>query len=183
MKIKRRNMMINLLLVVLAASSIGAKTLVRKLTKVDTYNELAAVCNDEFRDNRDCPNDICHLACEGGIDYDGCDLICTPRDCVELDSSFCPKDTCDLLKGCDGVNVCYYKSERQPGSCGDIAYAGDDVACCEGFEKRCGIEFFDGTCDMSGEGSIYGVPICIPCGDGICNQFENRCNCPEDCKQ
>lgn len=65
--------------------------------------------------------------------------------------------------------------------CGDVAYAGQDVACCEGLVRRCGIEFLDGTCDMEGQDSVYNLPICIPCGDGLCGQFENRCNCPEDC--
>ena len=24
--------------------------------------------------------------------------------------------------------------------------------------------------------------ICLKCGDSICDDFENECNCPEDCK-
>lgn len=23
--------------------------------------------------------------------------------------------------------------------------------------------------------------VCSPCGDRVCNEFENRCNCPGDC--
>ena len=66
--------------------------------------------------------------------------------------------------------------------CGDLAYAGQDVDCCPGLVRRCGVEFFDGSCDMEGKNSIYSLPICVPCGDGVCGNFENRCNCPEDCK-
>lgn len=35
-------------------------------------------------------------------------------------------------------------------------------------------------------GCVPGAPvsakICSPCGDGICEPWENRCNCPEDCR-
>jgi hypothetical protein len=36
---------------------------------------------------------------------------------------------------------------------------------------------------MQGKNTAYHLPICIPCGDGVCTNFENHCNCPEDCKK
>ena len=67
------------------------------------------------------------------------------------------------------------------------AHAGKQFAGIRVDNTRMGIEhlevvFFDGSCDLVGKSSVYAVPICIPCGNGICNQFETHCNCPEDCK-
>ena len=54
-----------------------------------------------------------------------------------------------------------------------------DIDCCDGLKKapliyekeneECGVALPCGS-------------ICIPCGNGICDRRENKCNCPEDCK-
>ena len=54
-----------------------------------------------------------------------------------------------------------------------------DIDCCDGLKKapliyeketeECGVVLPCGS-------------ICIPCGNGICDRRENKCNCPEDCK-
>lgn len=36
----------------------------------------------------------------------------------------------------------------------------------------------DGTCPT---GIPYGGGICSDCGNGNCEKWENKCNCPEDC--
>ncbi len=101
--------------------------------------------------------------------------------CEEISAKDCPTDRCELLKACDGKKICYNKISDEVLSCGGMGYRGQKVACCEGLSLRCGVEYFDGTCDNWGRNSIYAIPVCIPCGNDVCEQFENACNCPEDC--
>lgn len=53
-------------------------------------------------------------------------------------------------------------------------------ATCCGNLKALNLSYFPETCEQ-GIGDILG---CSKCGDGICNPqtFENKCNCPEDCR-
>ncbi len=142
---------------------------------------LTKLCAETYVNEATCPKDFCRLFCAEGDSAEKCTLTCEPRPCVELTADHCPTDTCQLLDGCiENAKHCYPKLAEEPATCGDLAYTGN-LECCSGFIKRCGVEFFDGSCDMKAEFSIEGVPACIPCGNGICNQFENRCNCPEDC--
>ena len=145
------------------------------------HRDLQKYCLSSFEKNGVCPTDMCRFVCiEGSLDQ-GCPLTCGAKDCLELSAKDCPLETCQLLDGCQkDQKVCYPKIEENESECGGVAYTGQK-SCCEGFIKRCGIEFFDGTCDMIGAKSTSSIPMCLPCGNGICNQFENRCNCPEDC--
>lgn len=138
-------------------------------------------CSEEYSKTGKCPPQTCVMECKTGILIDGCPLSCDPAPCVVISAKDCPLDRCDLLDGCEkGKKVCYYKTFSPPQKCGDLGYAGPQE-CCQGFVKRCGSAFFDGSCDMVGEHSFYSAPVCVPCGNGICNQFEDQCNCPEDC--
>ena len=139
-------------------------------------------CRQDYEDNGACPEDLCELGCFNGVHGDSCQKECRPRPCIEIPVDKCPLERCDILEGCNQEKVCYYKIPTPQGDCGGLAYQGQSLSCCEGFVKRCGIEFFDGSCDMTGKFSIYSISMCLPCGNGICNQFENRCNCPEDCQ-
>ncbi len=131
---------------------------------------LEASCARVFQETQLCPPEGCRLSQD----------TCIPKDCLEISAEHCPLQSCRLLKGCEGQDVCYYLADIEEPTCGTMGYVGP-VECCEGLVKRCGSEFFDGTCDMIGKDSIYSVPICIACGNGMCNQFEDGCNCPEDC--
>jgi hypothetical protein len=102
----------------------------------------------------------------------------TPCDEIPVDQ--CPEEICDRLINCRGETICHFKMIDPP-ACGNLSYAGQDVPCCPDLVRRCGVAFFDMTCDMYGDHSEYNLPICIPCGDGVCGNFENICNCPEDC--
>lgn len=55
----------------------------------------------------------------------------------------------------------------------------EDIPCCSGL-KEVGYCFGDndGQCICASCGSI-----CRPCGNGICDENENRCNCIEDCQK
>ena len=102
------------------------------------------------------------------------------QDCLDSyqKTGTCPTDHCQIMISCNGKKICYAQIKSESLKCGGLAYAGQDVSCCEGLVKRCGVEFFEGTCSPYSKNSI---PVCLPCGNGICNEFENRCNCPEDC--
>ena len=144
-------------------------------------------CQEFYDSLGECPELRCFLGCVGGIMYPGCEAGCQPKPCLQISAEECPLYRCQLLVSCENkgdpeeeIKVCFDLLANEPAECGGLAYAGQ-LECCEGMEKRCGVEFFDGSCDMVGANSVYAVPICLPCGNGTCNQFENRCNCPEDC--
>ncbi|MEA3343808.1 MAG: Kazal-type serine protease inhibitor family protein [archaeon] len=53
-----------------------------------------------------------------------------------------------------------------------------NLPCCSGLkEVPLSFESSDGQCIAANCGSI-----CRPCGNGICDENENKCNCPQDCK-
>ena len=136
-------------------------------------------CREVFQETKICPDEKCQLYCADSSDST-CQDECVPKECFKIKAKDCPKEYCQLVMGCDEKEVCFGKIQNEPEECGSLAYFGNRE-CCEGLVKKCGMEFLDGTCDMKSKNSIYSVPICIACGNGICNQFENNCNCPEDC--
>ncbi len=139
---------------------------------------LAERCAREFRANGSCPEAVCRAV---WVEQDGRRVQeCRPKECPEIPPEACPPE-CSLMTDCSGEQICHYPMVGERPACGDLAYAGQDVPCCEGLVKRCGVEFIDGSCDMEGKHSVYNLPICIPCGDGVCGNFEDACNCPEDC--
>ena len=138
-------------------------------------------CAEEFAKSGVCSKDLCRAVCADGSEKKDCPKACVPQDCPKIPLEKCPRQFCEVMTNCSNEQVCHYKMPGEPAQCGDLAYAGQDVKCCPGLVQRCGIEFIDGNCDMEGRNSVYDLPICIPCGNKICDQFENRCNCPEDC--
>jgi hypothetical protein len=56
----------------------------------------------------------------------------------------------------------------------------DKFGCRWGLRPTVGSDILrDGTsCDMS----LVLFYVCLRCGDGICKNPENKCNCPADCK-
>jgi len=141
-------------------------------------------CMDTLLDTGKCPENLCRMDCLNKLDpqSEQCDKICVPRRCPNIPIDQCPLEFCAVMVNCSHEKICHFKMAGGQADCGDTAYAGQDVACCPGLVRRCGIEFIDGTCDMEAkQDPMYSLPICIPCGNGICENFENRCNCPEDC--
>jgi len=60
---------------------------------------------------------------------------------------------------------------------GDYSNPFWDSGCCIGL-----IESLVYEIDESGNCiALTGPNICINCGDGLCKEWENRCNCPDDC--
>ena len=61
-----------------------------------------------------------------------------------------------------------------------------NLNCCPGlkpvdtatFWSQSNLDEFGGICSINLSGGIY---YCLKCGDGICGDNENYCNCREDC--
>ena len=140
-------------------------------------------CLESYLATDVCPEKVCEIKCATGQDAENCTKGCLPKECPRISAADCPLDYCAVMTDCSDEKICQYQMQGEKPQCGDLAYAGQDVECCDGFVKRCGVEFLDGRCDLEGKNSVYNLPICIPCGDGVCGQFEDRCNCPEDCQR
>ena len=97
---------------------------------------------------------------------------CQFKSCSEFSAEQCPDSLCDLIETCAGTMAC---TGNIPSGCGPHGAAGWD-SCCAGLEARCGAVLPGGGCDLSAAS-----PMCLPCGDGVCQKLENHCNCPEDC--
>jgi len=53
--------------------------------------------------------------------------------------------------------------------------------CCEGLDEIYPAHIFDANCNkLQLVGWLF---LCSECGNGICEDWESRCNCPEDCAQ
>ncbi len=68
---------------------------------------------------------------------------------------------------------------KEPELCRDetVECTTGGLPCCEGLVSvPYGMEQ-DGECLFE-----YCGDICRPCGNGVCDEGENRCNCPEDCE-
>ncbi len=172
----------NILLIMLCAFLVWTKPLAAQ-ENVSAEIALPAIdCARIFQETNQCPPEQCKYGCfvptEDGA---ACLMACIDRPCLEMKADQCPPHRCQVMLSCEDQKICYNKLKEAGAGCGGMGYAGQDIPCCNGFVKRCGVEFFDGTCDMYGRNSIYSIPVCIPCGNGICDQFEQTCNCPEDC--
>lgn len=145
---------------------------------------FADYCTGAYAKGAGCPPASCQLQCADGSKAPECPLACVPRDCQTISADSCPRQFCSIIENCSKQKICMAKiPEGLVPDCGALAYNGQDVECCKGMVKRCGFDYLDGKCNMEGKNSQYALPICIPCGDGVCTNFENHCNCPEDCKK
>ena len=141
-------------------------------------------CGKNYLKNSMCPEGACQLQCPDGTLKPDCPLACVPRPCEKISAKNCPKQFCQVMTDCSKKESCQTKTPvDQIPACGEVAYSGQDVECCSGLVKRCGFDYLDGSCNMEGKNTPYHLPICIPCGNGVCTNFENHCNCPEDCKK
>ena len=65
---------------------------------------------------------------------------------------------------------------------GGTLFPNDGNKCCVGLSPRWNYEMQeDGSC-KSISGSSGRQLICVKCGNGVCGEGENGCNCPKDCK-
>jgi len=136
---------------------------------------------------------------DGGLDYYVKGTTCFGGGSTE---THCKVDSCihpDCV-GCADQIIEYYCSDDEithkyadcPGVCEDGACVAEecrdenyecyigDMPCCAGLKEvpLALEESGTGICIAANCGSI-----CRPCGNGICDDNENWCNCPEDCEE
>ncbi len=118
-----------------------------------------------------CSNDYWREQCniEGIRDFPACKLcfqlvVCDDGVCEEEETAeSCPEDC---------GQECTAEGESHP------VYPGYE--CCNGLTAiGCEKQADDGSCPL---GTCVGAVYCTKCGDGICKEPENRCNCPGDCE-
>src|SRR3989338_586845 len=80
---------------------------------------LGDFCKSEYQRTSQCPPEKCSLGCFAGINYEGCQLSCSAKSCIELTAKDCPLDSCQVLPGCAGPDVCYPKTD-DTASCGGL---------------------------------------------------------------
>ena len=61
-----------------------------------------------------------------------------------------------------------------------------NINCCKGLKPLSDENYYTGKGNsLDGDGCFYNAfsrgSVCLPCGDGICGDNENYCNCREDC--
>jgi len=82
--------------------------------------------------------------------------------------------------GCSpGVFSCHWPCEEM--RCKE---AGESVlvsTCCEGLDEIYPAYIFDANCNNLG--MVGWLFLCSDCGNGFCESWESRCNCPADCAQ
>ena len=86
----------------------------------------------------------------------------------------CEPDTC-----LPGSYSCHWPCKELP-----CRQAGQDVyhgisECCGGLQELYPPGIFDDDCDELG--MIGWLFLCSDCGNGICEDWESKCNCPQDC--
>jgi hypothetical protein len=145
-----------LLLVVFLCSTVGfcgllhAETAPQDESSVETSEEAAALPD---------------MTLSGMDQHEEGDGLAELISCHRISVEECPIDRCAVMTNCRGQQICYFKMIDPP-VCGNLSYAGQDVPCCPGMVRRCGMAFLDMSCDLHGDNSEYHLPICIPCGDG-----------------
>lgn len=100
--------------------------------------------------------------------------------CVFPDDSFCSSwayfAECYLA---EPSGQCHWPCQALPcKQAGQTVYIGE---CCEGLTKIPAAETYDQDCNPVGIGGAG--PICADCGNGTCEPWESKCNCPLDCRK
>ena len=105
------------------------------------------------------------------IEKEGCNPVCVVNP-IER--------TAEINWRCTGVLSCAEEGEQF-----SQVYEEYPEHCCEGLKEwQSGFDTSISVADECYETGIpSGLPVgtCIKCGDGICGDIENPCNCPDDC--
>lgn len=84
-------------------------------------------------------------------------------------------ESCERWAFLDGECGAEYVHEVPCAQAGEGS--GVAVECCEGLVELPIMDWFEDECHLR----IGVYPICSACGDRACDDWENTCNCPEDC--
>ena len=102
--------------------------------------------------------------------------------CVFPDGSEC--DGWDYFRKCyygESLASCEWPCQELP-----CKQAGESVflsECCEGLKQVPPAYIYDANCNQIEMPPPGWLPICWDCGNGICEPWESKCNCPEDCRR
>ena len=117
-----------------------------------------------------------------------CPGVCEDGACVEAEevecivSSDCPSQMKCEDSTCVDVG-CIAEGEYAP-SAGINPESLDHLAteCCSGLTSITYSEYYDDDCAWQ---PLAGAPtgVCANCGNGICEAYETKCNCPADCEE
>jgi len=130
------------------------------------------LADEDCDDGDECTTNAC---VDGACVFEpipGCGAECAAdEDCDDTDE--CTEDAC-----VDGI--CVHDEIPDCGKCLEEGEVGalDGPPCCPGLVPI-DSEQFD---PESGECLAESAYICSDCGNGNCEEWENLCNCPEDCK-
>jgi len=146
----------------------------------------------------DCPEDyVCYNSqlCSNLLEGVVCNAQTGDLKCHKLceADSDCSKDMpyCEEIGFISGDaiglnNICVVSDCAEEGEQFSKVYVGEyPESCCEGliewdsgFDTR---EVVNGECVETGMVSGWPVGTCLNCGNSVCEDIENVCNCPEDC--
>jgi len=126
-------------------------------------------CSDD-RDSY-CSSDMIQLA-------QGCSLSCPGEVTIECsENTDCEEDFKCEDNECVPVG-CVGEGEYTPGTISPEYYFHMAYECCEGLE----VLMWDTSVEGCEEPMIGGGHLCTAkCGNGVCDEGEQKCTCPEDC--
>ena len=126
------------------------------------YNKSVEIKNEIIR----CPNsDYGEPLTKKEIQEKDCECYSAPNS-EEIPAWKCNKTTKNICKKF-GENLSWEEESN-------------NISCCEGLKNIGKKEYYDNNCEYITHKSI--PCICLACGNRICDDYENKCNCPEDCK-
>jgi len=135
-------------------------------------------------DNNTARNTIftCTIDCIEGACYTN-ETVCIGSECITNETiscgdgicdegELCPVD-CDLGCAMEGENYSTYFADYPERCCSGLTEwaSGTDIR-----------EVKGDWCLDSGKVADLDIGICLNCGNGVCEDIENLCNCPEDCE-
>ena len=102
--------------------------------------------------------------------------------------TFCKNNSdCPLQMKCENricVEVgCLKESESLPRAINPKDINHIATKCCAGLKGITASKFYDADCNVQMFPLGGSTSICSNCGNGICESWENECNCPEDCER
>ncbi|MBM4354867.1 MAG: formylglycine-generating enzyme family protein [Deltaproteobacteria bacterium] len=142
----------------------------KALTCVDGVCLCIPDCKDKVCGGNGCEGS-CGTCPEGKSCVDG-KCVCIPLSCAEakVECGVAP-DGCGAFMDCGGCPIVNFSCFNGMCMC---------VPTCAG--KECGDNGCAGTCGTCKQGYACSNGMCgLVCGDGLCIEPENRCNCPLDC--
>jgi len=117
--------------------------------------------------------------CEGGERCENCKCIPPSRcgDGVLDEGEECEEDSdCEVEEQCTKDCICKEPQECVPEG-GSVAVIPGSPSCCEGLVRISPARITsNGQCNM-----LVGSALCSDCGNGTCEEWENKCNCEKDC--